>query len=56
MSQVGSDRPGADATAETTIPMTVEALVRTQLSKALGGGRGVLEGARGSRAGTFSCR
>jgi hypothetical protein len=26
-------------------PMTIEALVRTQLSRALGGGRGVLEGA-----------
>ncbi|MGH3507950.1 MAG: DUF3159 domain-containing protein [Nocardioidaceae bacterium] len=45
MSQIGSDRPEAEATTEAAEPMTVEALVRTQLSRALGGGRGVLEGA-----------
>ncbi len=35
----------AGLTAQTAAPTTVEALVRAQLSKALGGKRGMLEGA-----------
>jgi Protein of unknown function (DUF3159) len=41
----GSESADGVAADEAPPPMTVESLVRTQLSKALGGGRGILEGA-----------
>ncbi len=46
MTRVGADRAEAVTDGpDDPAPMTVEALVRSQLSRALGGGRGVLEGA-----------